>query len=299
VEYRTACSGGPFRSAVQNGRVPELPEIQALAERLDAHLVAKTIERIDVLSFSGLKSVSPSPSEMVGRKIDGVSRRGKYLVVAVAGGVHMLIHLAQAGRLDVEIPAKATRPRGAVLRMVLDDGSAVLVREHGHERSARWWLLSPGDEGPLSRLGPDVDEEGFAAVLMTSDDNRRIHTILRDQRFAAGVGRGYADDALNAAGISPFASLRSLDARARRGLVDAIGATLKSALAYERTREGGLSAARLGERFAVHNRAGEPCPICGETLLRVSYASHEVVYCKRCQTGGRVYADRRLSRLLR
>jgi formamidopyrimidine-DNA glycosylase len=160
-------------------------------------------------------------------------------------------------------------------------------------------VLGPGDDGPLAALGPDVDEDAFVSALLTSDDNRRIHTILRDQRFAAGVGRGYADDALNRAGISPFAPLRSLDGAARSRLVDAVNATLADALELERARTGGLSAAKLGERFTVHNRAGQPCPVCRDNLLRVSYSSYEIVYCKTCQTNGRVYADRRLSRLLR
>ncbi|HWD25447.1 MAG TPA: DNA-formamidopyrimidine glycosylase family protein [Acidimicrobiales bacterium] len=279
--------------------MPELPEIQALAERLEAHLAGAVIERVDALSFSGLKSVAPTTQAILGCRIDGVSRRGKYLVIAISGGIRMLIHLAQAGRLDIETPAKATRPRGAMLRILLRDGSAIFVREHGHERNARWWLLAPEDDGPLAVLGPDVDDGAFAATLLDADDNRRIHTILRDQRFAAGVGRGYADDVLHLARISPFASLRSLDRTVRQRLIDAIEATLAGALEAERTRGGGLSAARLGDRFSVHNRSGSPCPTCGDTLLRVSYSSHEVVYCKTCQTGGRVYADRRLSRLLR
>ena len=280
--------------------MPELPEMQALAERLDTEFSGSVITKLEPISFSGLATVSPGPTEMVGRSIDGVARRGKYLVLAISGGFRLLVHLAQAGRLDIESPAKVTRPRGAIFRLFVADDRAVLVREHGHERNARWWLLAPGEEGPLSALGPDVDTDGFAAVLLGAVDNRRIHTVLRDQHFAAGVGRGYADDALNRAHLSPFASLASLDEEAKLRLVEAIRTTLDEALALERTREGGLSAARLGDRFRVHGRFGQPCPNgCGDTLLRVSYASHEVVYCKTCQTNGKVYADRRLSRLLR
>jgi formamidopyrimidine-DNA glycosylase len=273
--------------------------MQALAERLDAVITGRAVARIDPLSFSGLRTVTPRPESFVGRRIDGVGRRGKYLVITFAAGQRMLIHLAQAGRLDIERPARATRPRGGIVRVILDSGDGMLVREHGHERSARWWLLEPGDDGPIAALGPDVSDDAFATLLLSSDDHRRIHTILRDQRFAAGVGRGYADDALNLAGISPFATLRSLDEPARRRLLDAVRATLALALEGERDREGGLSAARLGDRFLIHNRAGQPCPRCGDVLLRVSYSSYEVVYCKTCQTHGRVYADRRLSRLLR
>ena len=211
----------------------------------------------------------------------------------------ILVHLSQAGRLDIETPAKATRPKGSVLRLRFDDGSAILVREHGSQRKAGWWVLGPDDDGPLATLGPEPDDEAFADLLLTSDSNRRIHTLLRDQRTMAGLGRGYVDDVLNAVGLSPFAPVRSLTVEQRTALVDSIRATLADALAQERGRTGGLSEPRLGKRFAVHNRAGQPCPRCGRSLLRVSYESYEIVYCSHCQTNGRTLADRRLSRLLR
>lgn len=279
--------------------MPELPEMQALSERLAAAVSGRHLESYEPLGFASLKTVRPSPDELIGRTVTAVGRRGKFLVTTFDSGVRLLIHLAQAGRLDIETPPKATRPRGAIVRLVFDEQVAVLVREHGHERHAGWWVLAPGDEGPLATLGPEASEKGFAELLLTSEDNRRLHTVLRDQHFGAGIGRGYADDVLNRAGLSPFASLRSLRLDERQRLVEAIEAVLAEALAHERERDGGLSAARLGDRFAVHNRFGQPCPRCGEALARVSYESYEVVYCPRCQTNGRVFADRRLSRLLR
>lgn len=135
--------------------------------------------------------------------------------------------------------------------------------------------------------------------MATGDSTRHLHTWLRDQRVVAGIGRGHADDILHRARRSPFASLRSLDAAGRADLLDAVGSVLGEALGRERERTGGLSAARLGDRFAVHGRAGQPCPRCGETLRRVAYDSYEIDYCPACQTGGRVLADRRLSRLLK
>ena len=279
--------------------MPELPEMQALAERLDVALAGRVITGSDPLGFTALKTVEPAPGELVGRRITGVGRRGKYLVVEVDGGLRVLVHLSQAGRLDVETPAKATRPKGSVVRIRFDDGSAVLVREHGSQRKAAWWILGPGDDGPLASLGPEPDDEAFAEFLMNSESNRRIHTLLRDQRTLAGLGRGYVDDVLNAVGLSPFSSLRALSAGQRAELVATIRTVLADALDQERTRTGGLSEPRLGLRFAVHNRAGQPCPRCGQPLLRVSYESYEIVYCKHCQTRGRALADRRLSRLLR
>jgi formamidopyrimidine-DNA glycosylase len=160
-------------------------------------------------------------------------------------------------------------------------------------------VLATGDGGPLEGLGPEPSDKAFEDRLLTSQDPRHLHTLLRDQRFVAGVGRGYADDALNRAGLSPFSSLSSLNESDRRRLVAVVRSVISDAIASERLRTGGLSEPKLGTGFAVHNRAGRPCPVCGEPLLRVSYESHEVVYCKRCQTKGRLLADRRLSRLLK
>jgi formamidopyrimidine-DNA glycosylase len=160
-------------------------------------------------------------------------------------------------------------------------------------------FLAPGDDGPLEKLGPEVTSPEFAEFVRTSDDGRRIHTLLRDQRTVAGVGRGYADDALHRARLSPYASLKTLKPDERERLLSALLDVLAGALERERTRDGGLSANKLGEHFTVHGKAGLPCPECGTDLKRVSYESHEVVYCPTCQTGGKVLADRRLSRLVK
>jgi formamidopyrimidine-DNA glycosylase len=273
--------------------MPELPEMQALAERLDVAIGGSVVAGVDPLGFTALKTVAPTPDELVGRKVTNVGRRGKYLVLNLDGGVRILVHLSQAGRLDIETPAKMTRPKGSVVRFRFDDGSAILVREHGSQRKAAWWVLGPPDDGP------EPGDEAFAEFLMASDSNRRIHTVLRDQRTLAGLGRGYVDDVLNAVGLSPFTSLRNLSTEQRAALVAAIRSVLGDALDHERERTGGLSEPKLGLRFAVHNRVGQPCPRCGQPLLRVSYESYEIVYCKHCQTNGRALADRRLSRLLR
>ena len=279
--------------------MPELPEMQALAERLGVALARCVVSGIDPLGFTALKTVSPAPAELVGLRVTSVGRRGKYLVLVLESGNRILIHLSQAGRLDTESPAKSTRPKGSVVRIRFEDGSAVLVREFGSQRKAGWWVLGPGEDGPLASLGPEPDDEGFAEFLTTSDSNRRIHTVLRDQRTVAGIGRGYADDVLNTVGLSPFAPLRTLTPDQRADLVAVIRSVLNYALEQERERRGGLSEPKLGLRFSVHNRSGRPCPRCGQPLLRISYASYEIVYCKHCQTNGRALADRRMSRLLR
>jgi formamidopyrimidine-DNA glycosylase len=160
-------------------------------------------------------------------------------------------------------------------------------------------VLAPGDDGPLERLGPEPDSDEFAELVLHGDDRRRVHTILRDQRTVSGVGRGYADDALWRAQLSPYASLASLDDAQRAALLDAVRGVLADGLELERNRTGGLSQPKLGEHFEVHARYGTPCPRCGDAMRRVSYESHEVTYCPGCQTGGKVLADRRMSRLVK
>jgi formamidopyrimidine-DNA glycosylase len=279
--------------------MPEMPQMQALSERLDDWLRGATLTGYVPLGFTGLKTFAPPPEAVVGEKVREVGRRGKYVIIEFENDIRLLVHLSQAGRLDLESPPKKTKPKGSVVRLRFDDDKAMLVREHGTERKAGWWLLEPGDEGPLESLGPEADSDEFAEFVRTSTDGRRIHTLLRDQHTVAGVGRGYSDDILHHAHLSPYATLKSLSSEQRETLLDAIHAVLDDGLARERKREGGLSANKLGEHFVVHGKAGVPCPVCGEDLQRVSYESHEVVYCPRCQTGSRVLADRRLSRLVK
>jgi formamidopyrimidine-DNA glycosylase len=277
--------------------VPELPEVQALAERLTEAVAGAPLAAADVLSFSSLKTVAPRSTELVGRPLERVGRRGKYLVFEL-GGPRILVHLSQGGRVDVEDPPKRTKPRGAVARLRFEGRPSVLVKEFGRERKAGWWLLAEGDDGPLERLGPEPDSEAFERLVLEGKDPRRVHTILRDQRTVAGIGRGYSDDILHRARLSPYASLDKVDATERGALLEAVHAVLAGALRVERRRTGGLPT-KIGDHFTVHGRHGTPCPRCGADLRRVSFESHEITYCPTCQTGGKVLADRRLSRLVR
>ena len=283
-----------------------MPEMQALSERLDALLAGATLERAELLGFSSLKTYAPAPDDLKGHQIRSVSRRAKCLVWEFDDGNRLVLHLSQAGRLDIEDPPKKTKPRGAVARFTFATSGpspstiGVLVREYGTQRKASWWVLAPADEGPLTGLGPEVGSAAFADFIRTSESRRHLTTDLRDQHVVAGIGRGWGDDILHRAKLSPFASLRSLTPDQRQALLTATTDVLAEALELERGRQGGLSEAKLGGRFKVHGRVSEPCPTpCGDTLRRVSFESYEMAYCPTCQTGGKVLADRRMSKLLK
>jgi formamidopyrimidine-DNA glycosylase len=277
--------------------MPELPEVQALAERLEAVLAGKALAGADALQFSALKTFDPPPESLFRRALEGVGRRGKYLIFGF-GGPRLLVHLSQGGRMDLEDPQKSTKPRGSVARLRFEDGPSVLIKEFGTERKAGWWVLGEGDEGPLDRLGPEPFSDAFERLVVEGRDTRRVHTILRDQRTVAGIGRGYSDDILHRARLSPYATLAKLNEGEHATLLEATRSILDEALEVERRRTGGLPT-KLGDHFTVHGRYGTPCPRCGADLRRVSYESHEVTYCPACQTGGKVLADRRMSRIVR
>lgn len=272
--------------------------MQALSERLAVVLVGETFAGAQPIQFAGLKTYAPAPESLVGSTITDVGRIGKYVVLTFERGERILLHLSQAGRLDVETPAKTTRPKQGVVRWRLQNGTGILVKEFGTERKAGWWVLAPGDDGPLERLGPEPGSPEFAELIRTNTEGRRIHTLLRDQRVVSGMGRGYTDDALWKAKLSPYATFKSLSADDRERLLDAISFVVADGLAEERKVESGYPTKKV-KHWMVHTKHGQPCPSCSDTLRRVSYESYEVTYCPTCQTGGKVLADRRLSRLLK
>lgn len=271
--------------------------MQALAERLHQLLEGTRFGTPEVIQFAGLKTFTPAPESLAGARVGSVGRRGKYLVVDL-GGPKVLVHLSQGGRVQIETPPKRTRPKQGVVRFTFEPDIAILVKEYGTQRKAGWWIVEEGSDGPLERLGPEPDSDAFAEFIRQGSDGRRLHTMLRDQRTVAGIGRGYADDILHAAKLSPYSSLSSLDAEGRERLLDATAEVLERALSLERERTGGLPD-KLSGRFSVHGRSGEACPACGEPLKRVSFEGYEIAYCPSCQTGGKILADRRLSRLLK
>jgi formamidopyrimidine-DNA glycosylase len=277
--------------------MPEIPEVQALAERVGERLVGARFLRATALSFSALKTVSPGPHDLEGCTLTKTGRRGKFLILEL-DPLRLLIHLSQGGRLLFEEAPSTTKPRGALVRFRFDREPGLLVKEFGTERKAGWWVLAHGDDGPLAKLGPEPSSDEFAELITNGTDGGQLNTMLRDQRRVAGIGRGYSDDILHRAKLSPFRSLTSLDANERRRLLESTRSILDEALEVERKRTGGLPP-KLGDHFVVHHKAGTACPVCGTELRRVSFESHEITYCPGCQTGGKILADRRLSRLVR
>ncbi len=251
--------------------MPEFPEIRALSERIHEIVRGGRFDRADILQFSSLKTYAPRSEELRGATVVSVGSRGKYLVFGFDDDRRLLVHLSQGGRIDIEAPPKSTKPRGSVVRLRFEERPSLLVKEFGTQRKSGWWILAAGDDGPLAKLGPEALSPEADELLTSSTDTRRVHTILRDQRTIAGIGRGYTDDVLHDAKLSPTSQLGKLDADHRATLVISIHRILDDALEAERRRSGGLPT-QLGDHFTVHNRSGER---------------------------GKILADRRLSRLLR
>ncbi|MGH2746596.1 MAG: DNA-formamidopyrimidine glycosylase family protein [Actinomycetota bacterium] len=234
--------------------MPELPEVQALSERLDALLAGAVFVDAKPLQFAALRTVEPPVDSLLGKRVKSVGRRGKYLLFDLSGP-RLLVHLSQGGRVTIEDPPKDTRPRGGVVRFRFESRPSVLVNEYGTQRKAGWWALAERDDGPLARLGPEPFSDEFEELIEEGSDDRRVHTILRDQRTVAGIGRGYADDILHLVQISPYTPLNKLDRESRRSLVRGVRGVLNEALTRERKRTGGLPA-KLRENFTIHGRHG-------------------------------------------
>jgi len=283
--------------------VPELPELQALAEGLTAALAGRGIAGARVHQHHTLKTAVPPLEDLAGRRIERVWRRGKILGVQAEGDRTLVIHLMQAGRLGIA-KAPAGRPgRTAALDLDIGEGQVLRLRELSTTRRASAHLLDAdglAEHRPLTRLGPEpigLDAEGWRAALATGR-GAVLHTALRDGRRVAGIGRAYASDIMWAARLAPFARASSLDDDALARLARAADAVLTQALDRARERITTDLPNREERVTAVHRHHGEPCLRCGTRLEHVAFSEYDLVYCPACQTGGKVYRDRRMSRFL-
>lgn len=278
--------------------MPELPEIQAHAERLERDFAGAELARFIPLTFTALKTATPPPDAAYGRPLASVGRRGKHLLAGF-GDLTFVIHLMQGGRLRVD-EKQSAKPRFGQARWKFADGRAWLLTEAGTERRAGVWVVG-GDartQTPLAKLGPDATDLTPAQLFERLRANpMRLHGFLRDQHVIAGLGRRLANEVGHRAQLSPFASTAKLTSAEAERLSTAIHDAVDEGLAYERTRDDMSSSEdRPGN---VHHRTGEACPVCGDTIRAVEYRSYTVHYCPRCQTGGRILADNVTSKFLK
>ena len=287
--------------------MPELPEVQALRDLLAERATGRVVARVDVAAISVLKTYDPPVTALAGLEITGAVRYGKFLDLDVSG-LHLVMHLARAGWLQWKdaLPAAPPRPGGKnplALRVHLADGGGFDLTEAGtQKRLAVYVVRAPAEVPGIARLGPDPLADAFTVETLAGllrGGRQQIKGVLRDQSVLAGIGNAYSDEVLHAARLSPFKLAANLSVDEVATLHAAIRATLSAAI--DRSR--GLAASGLkAEKKAglrVHGRAGQPCPVCGDTVREVSFADSALQYCPTCQTGGQVLADRRLSRLVK
>jgi DNA-formamidopyrimidine glycosylase len=287
--------------------MPEMPEVQALADVLTERAVGRVVARVDVAAVSVLKTYDPPVTSLGGLEVERVDRHGKFLDLTV-GGLHLVTHLARAGWLQWKdaLPAKPPRPGGKnplAVRVHLDDGSGFDLTEAGtQKRLAVYVVHDPSDVEGVARLGPDPLDPAFTPDVLAGllgGRRQQLKGLLRDQSVIAGIGNAYSDEVLHAARMSPFKTASSLTAEDVTRLHTAMVDTLTDATARAKGLGAGELKAEKKAGMRVHGRTGEACPVCGDTVREVSFADSSLQYCATCQTGGQVLADRRLSRLVK
>lgn len=280
--------------------MPEIGEIQAHAERIEADYVGKTLAKFRPITFYVLKTFAPDPSTSHDHSLDRVTTRGKYLQMWFGPNV-FVVHLMQGGRLRPD-EKQSAKPRGGQARWTFDDGTALLLTEAGSDKRAGIWVIDATADldqtEPLVGLGPNADSillDTLQALL--TDNSMRIHGLLRRQGIIAGVGRRLANDVCHAAKISPFANASKLTGDQVESLHTAIGSCIADSLTFERAQSEIVASKKRPS--AVHNKTGEPCPECGDTIREVAYVKYSVNYCPTCQTSGKVLADNTTSKFLK
>jgi formamidopyrimidine-DNA glycosylase len=275
--------------------MPEFPEMEALRRALDEPVRAFPILKAGPAHVATLKTYDPPLHALEGRRLTGAERRGKRLLFPTEDGeLVVLLHLMTAGRVRW-LRAGEAGPKSPAFRLVFEGGSQLVLTERGPKKRAGVWLLHPeAAEAQLEHLGPEAFGLGAARLgAILAGDSRRLHSLLRDQRVVAGIGRAWANEILHRARLSPFALSTQLDEAEVERLAQAIDEELGRGLEL---RERGAGDKRT---YRVHDHLGEPCYVCGTAIARVDYEEHTVYYCPQCQTAGRLLKDRRLSRLLR
>jgi formamidopyrimidine-DNA glycosylase len=275
--------------------MPELPEMEAWRRQLDEPVRAFPIAKAGPAHVATLKTFDPPLSTLDGRRLAGARRRAKRLMFPTEDGeLVLLVHLMTAGRLRYLRPGEKG-PKSPAFRLEFEGGAQLVLTEAGSKKRAGVWLLTPeAADAELAHLGPEaLGLRADALAAICAEESRRLHSMLRDQRVIAGIGRAWANEILHHAKLSPFALSRDLVPEQVDELATAIDVELERGLEL---RERGANDART---YRVHDKLHEPCYVCGTPIARVDYEEHTVYYCPDCQTGGRVLKDRRMSRLLR
>ena len=285
--------------------VPELPEVEALSRSFDTVLRGRVIDDVAIRSIAVLKTHTPAPAALRGHTVAGCRRHGKFIAISVPP--HQLVfHLARAGWLRwKQQPTQARAAMRGPLAVVVtfSDGSSLEATEQGTEkRLAVYIVVNVADVPGIARLGVDALDRrltpGRLAALLR-EQHANLKNALADQAVIAGIGNAYSDEILHAARLSPFRQARALDDAEVAGLHAATRSVLTAAVTRVATVEASALKADKRAHMRVHGRTGQRCEVCGDTIRQVALSNRSFQYCPTCQTGGRVYADRRLSRLLR
>jgi formamidopyrimidine-DNA glycosylase len=275
--------------------LPELPEVEAWRRQLDPLVKRSPIEHAGPAHIATLKTFDPPLSALAGEGFRGVERRAKrFLLPTDDDELVVLVHLMSAGRLKY-VPSGGKGAKTPIFKIKFVDGGELQLTEAGSKKRAGVWLLRPeAAQAELAHLGPEANElsvEDVARIL--ASDSRRLHSLLRDQRLIAGIGRAWANEILWAAQLSPYALSTQVGADETERLASAISSEM------ERGLELRLAGANDEKTYRVHNKLDRPCERCGTPIARVDFEEHTIYYCPTCQTEGRVLKDRRMSRLLK
>jgi formamidopyrimidine-DNA glycosylase len=275
--------------------MPELPEVEAWRRSLDQDVNRSPIEQAGPAHIATLKTFDPPLSALHGERFAGARRRAKRLLFPTGDGeLVLMVHLMSAGRIRY-LPPGGKGPKTPVFRLRFADGAELVLTEAGRKKRAGVWLLRPDAlAADVAHLGPEADELDAASLAtILSSDSRRLHSLLRDQRLIAGIGRAWANEILNAARLSPYQLSTQVTDEETGRLATAIHDELARGLELR------LQGASNEATYRVHDRLGEPCPNCRTPIARIDFEEHTIYYCPECQTDGRVLKDRRMSRLLR
>ena len=284
--------------------MPELPDVEVYIERLDVYVRGRTLERIQLHNPFVLRSVAPPPAALVGQTVESVRRIGKRIAIGFTAELFLVIHLMIAGRLRWRAAGgKKIGGRIVLAELGFEHGTLYLT-EAGTQRRAMLHVVQGSDQlAQFERGGLEVLAATVAAFAeRLRSENHTLKRALTDPRIFSGIGNAYSDEALHRARMSPLALTRKLDDAAIERLYHAVRDTLQEWTELLRRHVGvGFpeEVTAFHKEMAVHGKYGEPCPVCGAPVQRIRYASNETNYCARCQTDGKLLADRALSRLLK